>query len=175
MCKWILMLAMATTAFGRTGTRALFDLSTLKWAPFPSDRFTVADRSHKTGLRISLPLPDCAKRPSDCDDIRVLNMLDGFNIQPRLSIPFDGEIDPASADSSTVFLIRLGTTERVGINQRVWDPATTTLFVESDELLDQHSRYALIVTNGVRDGGGRPVTDSDEFRQFRKRVTGPYR
>src|SRR5919107_1845919 len=106
----ILTFGMLTAAFGQADTRALFDLSTPQRGPFPNDRFTVADRSHKTGLRVSLPLPDCSKRPSDCDDIRVLNTLDGFNIQPRLSIPFDGEIDPATVDSSTVFLIRLGST-----------------------------------------------------------------
>ncbi len=175
MRKWILPLGMVMAAFGQTGTRALFDLSTPQRGPFPNDRFTIADRSHKTGLRVNLPLPDCSKRPSDCDDLGVLNTLDGFNIQPRLSIPFDGEIDPTSVDSSTVFLIRLGSTARVGVNQRVWDRATRTLFVESDELLDQHTRYALIVTNGVRDGGGRPVAAGDEFGQFRKRVSGAYR
>ena len=107
MGKWILPLGIVVAAFGQTGTRALFDLSSPRRGPFPSDRFTVADRSHKTGLRVSLPLPDCSKRQSDCDDIGVLNTLDGFNIQPRLSIPFDGEIDPTSVDSSTVFLIPL--------------------------------------------------------------------
>lgn len=172
---WLLTPGMAMAAYAQTGTRALFDLSTPQRGPFPNDRFTIADRSHKTGLRVNLPLPDCSKRPSDCDDIGVLNTLDGFNVQPRLSIPFDGEIDPTSVDSSTVFLIRLGSTARAGVNQRVWDRATRTLFVESDELLDQHTRYALIVTNGVRDGSGRPVSASNEFRQFRKRVSGPYR
>ena len=44
---------------------------------------------------------------------------------------------------------------RVGINQVVWDPATNTLHVESDELLDQHTRYGLIVTNGLHDPTSR--------------------
>ena len=51
----------------------------------------------------------------------------------------------------------------VGINQTVWDVATNTLHVESDELLDQHTRYALIVTRGVHDADGQPVEASDEF------------
>jgi len=34
-------------------------------------------------------------------------------------------------------------------------------------LLDQHTRYALIVTDGIRDPFGAPVTASEGFRQFR--------
>jgi hypothetical protein len=132
-------------------------------SPFPSDRFTVFDHDNKTGLRVSLPKPDCAVRPSDCADINVINTLDGFNLQPRLSIPFSGPIDVSSVSSSTVFLVRLGDVQGgrsrhvVGINQVVWDPATNTLHAESDEFLDQHTRYLLVVTDGVRDSAGQPV------------------
>src|SRR2546428_13405343 len=49
----------------------------------------------------------------------------------------------------------------------VWDPDTNTLHAESDELLDQHSRYALIVTNGVQDAVGDPVETSEAFARFR--------
>ncbi len=58
------------------GVHALFDLATPAGGPFPSDRFTVRDRSHNTGRRVNLPKPDCAERPSDCEDIDVLNTLD---------------------------------------------------------------------------------------------------
>lgn len=132
--------------------------------PFPSDRYTVRDWSQNTFRRVRLPKPDCAVRPSDCADIDVINELDGFSTQPRITIPFTGDIDPASVTSQTVFLINLGDTltlrgfgQRVGINQVVWDPATKTLAVESDELLEQHSRYVLIVTDGVRDTKGKRI------------------
>src|SRR5262249_47439897 len=125
-----------------------------------------------TGLRVSLPLPDPAARPSDYQDTLVLNTLDGFNLQPRLSVPFDGPIDVNTVTSHTVFLVSLGDTlnprdhggQVVGINQVVWDTFSNTLHVESDALLDQHTRYALVVTDGVRDLRGRPVEASLEFR-----------
>jgi len=145
------------------GVQARFDLSAPSGGPFPTDRFTVADDSHLTGLRVNLPKPDCAARPSDCADIEVLNTLDGFNLQPRLAIPFTGPIDPTTVNSATVFLLSLGDARGgrggkvVGINQVVWEPATNTLYAEADELLDQHTRYALVVTNGVRDLAGDPV------------------
>jgi hypothetical protein len=164
---------------------ALFDLSAPVTGPFPSNWFTVADISQNTGRRVSLPLPDCETRRSDCEDVAVLNSLDGFNLQPRLSVPFSGSIDANSVTSDTVFLVSLGSTLSdqgymppgtvVGINQVVWDPFTTTLHIESDALLAQHTRFALIVTRGVRDEGGAPVEASDAFQRFRQIVRGEYK
>ena len=147
---------------------ALFDLSSPASAPFPTDRFTVDDHGQKTGLRVSLPRPDCVVRPSDCADIDVINTLDGFNLQPRLSIPFSGPIDVSTVSSRTVFLVKLGHehgSDPVGINQIVWDPETLTLHAESDELLDQHTRYLLVVTDGVRDTDGKRVK-GEAFEDF---------
>jgi Bacterial Ig-like domain len=135
----------------------------------------VADNSQLTNRRVDLPLPDSAMRPSDYDDITVINTLDGFNLQPRLSIPFSGSIDLSTVNSNTVFLIKLEDPtssaepggQIVGINQTVWDAATNTLHVESDELLEQHTRYALVVTRGIRDADGQPVEASPAFKRFR--------
>ena len=76
-----------------------------------------------------------------------------------------------TVNSTTVFLVRLGdaTTLRTAAARSsasirtVWDVATNTLHVESDELLDQHTRYALIVTRGVQDAAGQPVEPSEAF------------
>ena len=102
-------------------------------------------------------------RPSDCADVDVLNTLDGFNMQPRISIPFTGAIDPASVNSSNVFLIRLHDFDVTGINQIAWELATNTLHVESDQLLRQHTTYILVVTTDVRDAAGARI-DSADFR-----------
>src|SRR6516162_10249538 len=150
----------------------LFDLAALTTSPFPTDRFTVADTSQNTGRRVNLPLPDLRTHPSDFQDTQVLNTLDGFNMQPRLSIPFDGPIDVNTVNSQDVFLVSMGNTldshdhggQVLGINQIVWDPATNTLHVESNDFLDQDTRYALIVTNGVHDAGGHPVEATLGFR-----------
>ena len=39
----------------------------------PTNLLTVPDSTQATGLRVNLPKPDCAARPSDCADIDVLN------------------------------------------------------------------------------------------------------
>src|SRR5262245_2933504 len=90
--------------------RALFDLGHPESGPFPSDVFTVRDRSQNTRRRVSLPYPDCSAQRSDCEDLDVVNTLDGFNLQPRLSVPFSGSIDANSVTSDTVFLVSLGST-----------------------------------------------------------------
>ena len=174
----LVLLSLAAPA-AAAGVHALFDTSSPGGGPFPSDLFTTPDPSHLTGLRVQLPTPTCPTVPpgvpltTACDDIAVINTLDGFNLQPRLSIPFSDAIDPASVNSTAVFLISQGDAvtgagagKVIGINQVVWDPATNTLHVESDEFLDQHTRYALIVTNDIRDAGGDPV-EAGDFATFR--------
>jgi dienelactone hydrolase len=164
---------------GAAATHVRFDISSPTGAPFPSNAFTVAAPENITGLRINLPLPDCSALPSDCDDLNVVNQLDGFNVQVRLSIPFDGPIDPASVNSRAVFFVQLtqGATGSigavVGINQIVWDPQSNTLYAESDDMLEQHTSYALVVTSGVLDPNGQPVRASDEFLHAREK-TGMY-
>jgi hypothetical protein len=152
----------STTAHGRVSVK--FDLGDPEGSPFPSNRFTVADATQNTDRHIQLPKPDCSVRPSDCADIDVINTLDGFSRQPRITVPFTGDIDVASVSRETVFLLHLGNTpassgtgRKIGPNQIVWDAATKTLAFESDELLDEHARYLLVLTDGLRDASGNKL------------------
>ncbi len=174
----IFLLTLGASAWPATteaaGVQVRFGVEGPASGPFPSDLFTTPDPNQHTGLRVNLPKPDCTVRVTDCQTIDVLNTLDGFNLQPRLSIPFTGPIDLATVTSDTVFLLSLDSTlpggnaggQTVGINQVVRDPDTNTLHVESDELLEQHTRYALIVTRGVRDTNGHKLR-SGALEQFR--------
>ena len=137
-------------------------LATSAGQPFPSNRYSTPDATQATGIRVDLEKPNCAVRPSDCADIDVLNTLDGFNIQPRISVPFSEPIDLATATSDNIFLVGPGY-HVVGINQVVWEPAANTLHFESDEQLDQSSTYLLVVTNGVHGADGAPL-DTTTFR-----------
>jgi hypothetical protein len=168
-----LLIAAGLPAAQAGGVSVRADLDSLEGAPFPSNRFTVFDGGQRSLRRVALPKPDCTVRPSDCADIDVINTLDGFSTQPRITVPFTGDIDPATVTSSTVYLVNLGDTltlrgigDRVGINQVVWDPATKTLAFQSDELLQQHSRYLLVVTDGVRDSQGRRIKSGGWGEEF---------
>jgi len=146
--------------------------------PFPTNLYTVPDASEITGVRVDLPTPDCTTRPSDCADVAVLNTLDGFNVQPRISIPFSGPIDPSTVSSSTVFLVGPGD-HVVGINQAVWEPATNTFHAESDEQLAQDATYLLVVTNGIHAADGTPIKATFRhdlnYGQTKDRATKAYR
>jgi hypothetical protein len=137
-------------------------------SPFPSNQLTQLDFANVTYRRVNLPKPDCTVRVSDCQDIDVINTLDGFSTQPRITVPFDGDIDLSTVTSETVYLVNLGDTQtyrgfgdKVGINQILWDPASQTLVFEPDELLAEHARYVLVVTDGVRDSSGKKLKKSD--------------
>lgn len=178
------LLCLSWTAWAG-GASVRFDVDRPDGAPFPSNRFTVPDTSQLTQRRVALPKPDCTVRPSDCADIDVINALDGFSTQPRITLPFDGDIDLATVDSRSIYLVNLGDTvtgagagERVGINQVLWDAATKTLVFESDALLRQHSRYLLVVTDRVRDTQGRKLKSGgfgEEFGHHRHGAALAYR
>ncbi len=158
--------------------RAQFNLVDPAVGPFPADQFTVPDNSQITGLRVALPKPDCAKQPTDCEDINILNTLDGFNLQPRIAISFDGAINPYSVTSKSVLLVEFGGAAKpriIGINQVFWDTLSNTLFVTSDESLPQHTRFALIATKGVLDPSGGAVQASAEFARYLASGSGDYR
>jgi dienelactone hydrolase len=172
----------------------LFDLSSPERSPFPSDRFTMADDQQNTARRVNLPMPaHCTVEVSECEDLALLNQLDGFNLVARISVPFDGDIDPASVTSKTVFLVSLGdaltrheavlggedatldpgtvrltATAVVGINHIVWTPDTRELSFRPDVALDQHTTYVLVVTTGVRDTKGDPIGVAEGFSRFRQ-------
>ncbi len=143
--------------------------------PFPSDRLTVPDPTQRTGLRVALPWPSCRAEPSACDDVRLLDELDGFDLSPRLAVPFSGPIDPSSVSPRSLFLVRLasGPPEATAVDRLVYDPAAHTLYARPDALLEPETRYGLVVTRALRDAAGRPVQPAPGFHRFLRRQGGP--
>jgi hypothetical protein len=128
--------------------------------PFPSNLSTTTDLTQLTGLRVDLPRPDCTVQVSDCQDIDVLNTLDGFNVDARVSIPFSGPIDLATVTPSTVFLVDSSGT-RHPLDRLVWTAATNTLHGNPQTYLDQDTPYLLVVTDGVKASDGSDLTAND--------------
>ncbi len=94
---------------------------------FPSDQLTVGDSQQVTGKRLNLPLPDCDARRSDCEETRLLNQLDGFDLDPRVAIAFGQPIAVDRVTPETVYLERVGGGERIPLDRLVWSPARNTL------------------------------------------------
>ena len=163
------------------GVEPLFDLSAPTTGPFPSDRFTALDL-HEQHPAARQPAQARLRRPGD-------------RLRGHRRHQHAGRLQPAAAavhpllgtDRSGQREQRHGVpgqpgrcarrprrTSVVGINQVVWDPATRTLHAESDELLDQHTRYLLVVTTGVKGADGQPIGREafDDFLDDRP-IAGP--
>jgi hypothetical protein len=137
---------------------------------FPDDAFTVRDRRQATGRRLNFrkgidyPLVKGRVRRgctgatySICDGFAQLNKLDGFDLQPRVVVPFTGSIRLGSVNDSNFFIAGNSGAFVSGLRQLTFDPATRTLAGISDKFLRDGTRYRIHVTNGIRDSRGRRV------------------
>jgi hypothetical protein len=127
---------------------------------FPSDRLTTPDPQQSTGRRVALPLPDCAVDAAGCDEIRLLNELDGFSVNPRIAIRFSGPVALESLTRATAFLLPLISepgAAPIGLAQLVWDGESNTVYARPERLLLQARRYALVLTTKVTDEAGQPL------------------
>ena len=93
----------------------------------------------------------------------MLNTLDGFNVDARVSIPFSGPIDLTTVTPDTVFLVD-PQGHRTALDRLVWTAATNTLHGVPHTYLSQHTPYVLIVTDGVKAADGHAL-DTSSFRQ----------
>jgi pimeloyl-ACP methyl ester carboxylesterase len=116
---------------------------------FPTDALTVPDATQATGLRVSLPLPDCKAQPSTCAEIAALNQLDGFNVNPRIAVRFSGPVDPNAARSAIFLSPADAPFEVTAINQVIYDATTFTIYAKPDNVLDQRRQYRLTVSCGI--------------------------
>ena len=123
---------------------------------FPSNALTVRDPAQRTGRRVALPLPDCAVRPTDCNSVRLLNQLDGFDLDPRLALTFDRPVDPAAVAAGT-FLFSLRGGPRIGLDRVVLDAATNTVHAHPAVQLTPGTTYVLLSGLGGTGEGGRPA------------------
>ena len=135
---------------------------TLATRIFPDNHFSVRDSSMATGRRVDfrqgIDYPACTSATySICDGYAELNTLDGFDIQPRVTVPLTGPIDLASVRDDTVFITDDAGYPVSGLRQLTFDPATNTLAGISDHQLREATPYHVHVTGGLRDTAGHPV------------------
>jgi pimeloyl-ACP methyl ester carboxylesterase len=136
--------------------------------PFPNDFLTVPDPSQKSGRRINLPMPpDCTAAPSDCQDVQLINQLDGFQTAPRIRVSFSAPIDVNTLYNAIYYVPLDNLTreepginqfgQKIPINQIIYDPTTNTVYAKPDGNLDQHRHVAIVVTDKIHDLAGDPV------------------
>jgi hypothetical protein len=137
---------------------------------FPANRFSVRDHRQLTGRRVHLKrgrdYPNvggrvrkrCTSRTySICDGIAQINKLDGFDLQPRVTVPFSGSIRLSSVNDRDFFIADRHGRFASGLRQLTFDPVTHTLAGISDQFLRERTRYEVHVTSDIRDRVGRRV------------------
>ena len=123
----------------------------------PSNRYTLPDASQLTGLRVNLPVPICdSTNSSVCDDLRLLNLQDGFDLRPRITVPFSGPIDVSTVNAASLYVTGPHGF-RTPVAQLVWDPSTNVLAGEPSDFLSEATTYTVAVTNGIKDPSGHSV------------------
>jgi len=94
---------------------------------------------------------------SICDGFAELNKLDGFDLQPRVAVPFTGTIQLKSVTAKDFYISTARGAFVSGLRQLTFDPATHTLAGITDAFLREDTTYKIHVTNGIRDSRGRQV------------------
>ncbi len=130
---------------------------------FPDNFFTVPDATEVTGLRVNfregIDFPTCdSTNYSICDAFAMLNNLDGFDLQPRVTVPLTGAVKLSSVDDSDFYITDANGVFVSGLRQLVFDPASNTLSGISDQFLTEDTPYRVVVTSGVQDSAGNPIS-----------------
>lgn len=167
------LLLCASSLMGR-GVSVRFDPRDPAIGPFPNDFLTVPDSTQKSGRRVNLPAPaDCTAASSDCQDVQMINQLDGFQTAPRIRVSFSAPIDVNTLYNAIFYMPLDNLTaeepginqfgQKIPINQIIYDPATNTVYAKPDGNLDQHRHVAIIVTDKIHDTAGDPVEPDGGF------------
>ena len=117
---------------------------------FPSDTLTVPDARQLTGRRVALPTTGCGPAVA-CGLVAALNELDGFDLDPRIAVRFDGPVDPAAA-AARITLKQADGPFTTGVDRVVYDPATTTLYAHPARQLAPATTYRVKVQGGPASG-----------------------
>ena len=163
----------AAALWGGTAT-VLFQPGDATVGPFPTDVLTVADPQQKTGLRVNLPSAVSCSSPalSACTNTSLLNQLDGFSVNPRITVCFSDPIDPGNLNTAIQFVAADGSGTPIKINQTIYDPIAKCAYAKPDRVLMQDTRYLLLVSGPLNDAEGHKVKPDPAFSDCVKNKTG---
>src|SRR5581483_7159224 len=85
-----------------------------------------------------------------------------FSVNPRVMVCFSGAIDPGTLKAG-IHIVPASGGAPTPINQIIVNGEKTCAFAKPDHVLDQQSRYLLVVTDLVHDSAGRSVAADDAF------------
>jgi pimeloyl-ACP methyl ester carboxylesterase len=169
-----LVFILFAPALFASGVTVRWDPTNPTTGPYPNDFLTTPDATQKSGRRVNLPMPsDCATALSDCQDVQLIDELDGFQTVPRIAVTFSAPID-VNTLYNAIFYVPLDNQtdeepginyfgQKIPINQIIFDPTTNTVYAKPDGNLDQHRHIAIIVTDKIHDLAGDPVEPDADY------------
>lgn len=119
---------------------------------FPTDALTVADPSQATGRRMNLPQPNCTTHVSRCNEVALINELDGFDLIPRVVVQLDAAPSGALEEIFTPDVLGVrpaGGGDVVGLIRLVFDPATMRLHGEPADQLAEATAHEVVYKGAV--------------------------
>src|ERR1700692_4543432 len=141
-------------------TAVIFQPSSPSVGPFPTNALSIQTPTQKTGLQVNLPLPQsCTSAPTaaECINTLLLNQLDGFSVNPRITVCFSGPVDVTTLRQGIRIIAADHDAPSVGFNQVIYDPVQMCAYAKPDQVLHQQTRYLLVVTSDVADANGRKL------------------
>ncbi len=158
-------------------TTVLFQPTSPAVGPFPTNALTVEASSQKTGLQVNLPAPSgCTlmSTAAQCVNVELLNQLDGFSVNPRITVCFSAAVNVSTLENGIFFAPVSKFGLPVGINQVIFDPAGLCAYAKPNQVLDQDTEYLLVVTAAVRDTSGKSVEASSQYTSCVMQRSTPY-
>jgi hypothetical protein len=130
---------------------------------FPDNFFTLPDSTEVSGLRVhfrqGIDYAACDSTDySVCDTFAMLNNLDGFDLQPRVTVPLTGAVKLSSVDDSDFYITDASGGFVSGLRQLVFDPASNMLSGISDQFLTEDTPFRVVVTSGIQDSSGNSIS-----------------
>src|ERR1700731_1677450 len=120
-----LLFIVASTLQG-SNTEVLFQPNLPTVGPFPTNFLTTSTFTQKTGLQVNLPLPagcSIVSASTPCVNTLEENQLDGFSVNPRITICFSGPVNPATLQGGITISPVASPSSIIKINQILFDPA----------------------------------------------------
>jgi hypothetical protein len=110
----------------------------------------------------------------DCTNINLENQLDGFNLNPRITVCFSGPID-VSTFQTAVAISPVGTAgPAIKLNQIIFDPEENCAHAKPDQVLKQQTRYLLTLTSDLSDASGKRLVADKDFSDCAKQGGSAY-
>ncbi|HEY1217266.1 MAG TPA: Ig-like domain-containing protein, partial [Bryobacteraceae bacterium] len=82
----------------------------------------------------------------------------------RTNVCFSDAIDPDTLKGGIRYIALDSVRFPVAINQVLYDPTSRCAYFKPDRVLDQQSRYLLVISSGVRDAKGRAIQADPSFK-----------